>query len=1847
MRLRAAWTDTYIARHAASPGERGFFARARKAVSMLAMIAVLGASLVAAETALDIASDDGDEASAILVGTVDTGGPDDWTNPNRNDLSLMQSDSDSSDGSIDVVWQLDDASIGGGEESQGCALYDTDGDGNVNYALCVSLIDDGGSTLSEPVFYECDDSKNNKCQQPDGGTPLPDDSCTLSLDAPDPFAGDQDHQNAGPQVAPNPDVDARVECEIPVSMFDAEPSLLNVCTYPAGPPNSDDKDCVVPPGFGFVRIEKYIEGGTPDGTFNFELDGALVDPPVTTDGGTGSTENIGVVEGAHTVEELVPGGWTLLSGSCADDTDVDDPTTAEREIDVSPGETVVCAFTNELDTGTLTIAKNVTPPGSQTETFSFTETYSVGGGSFGLTHGESEGPVTVEPGTYTVTETVPANWALVDVTCDDGDPATVNDGNPSVNLMTGELVVTVESGQDLTCTFTNTQRAGVSVTKTVEGSPPASEPTEFTVTVTCDGFDPVEVQVSDGETVSPVELAAVPVGTTCSAVEDTSGLSTTWMVTQPGDQDVDDDGITFEVTNLWPSGGVSVAKTVIGDGPVPVDGFEITVTCDGFDPVTVKLFDGETVSPVELADVPVGTSCSTSETDPGDQWTVTEDTLEVGTGDNVLTVINEAKRAGLTIRKITEGDVGSFFFTGLGTFTLTTTAEGPGGADSHGPVEVLVPGDYTVTETVPAGWTLTSADCDGAESTLDGSALSITMPDDPDVAVVCTFTNTKNTAGLTIVKKTIGGDGTFSFSSVVAPGGGFDLTTVGNTASSDSFPVDVPGTYTVSETVPAGWTLTGAECEGADGTLTGSDLSIVIGDTSDPVVCTFTNTRNTAGLTIVKETVGGDGTFSFTGPGGEDVSLTTGTGDPADAQETFTVDIPGEYTVSEDVPDGWTLTGIECVGAAEYDGDLNNGSVVIDIADPTDPVTCTFTNTKDKKDTKVTIIKKTKGGEDGKFQFRGDFGRFTLMTEDGYAERSFEVQAPGDYMVRERAQDGWVLTDIYCTGDDFEYRTRLERNKLKLRLGEEANGVVCIFTNVPDKKDTTDITIIKKTKGGEDGEFDFEGDLGKFELDTSDGYAEKRFDVAVPDTYTVTELDQEGWVLTSVYCTGADDWEQNGNSVDITVDEDNTGVVCIFTNVPDKKDTTDITIVKQTKGDEDGTFHFEGDLGKFDLTTVDAFAEETLVVNVGGTYTVTEVVPDGWILSSVYCVGDEGEVQDGSSVDVTVGEASVICYFTNVPDKKDTTDITIVKQTKGDEDGTFHFEGDLGKFDLTTVDAFAEETLVVNVGGTYTVTEVVPDGWILSSVYCVGDEGEVQDGSSVDVTVGEASVICYFTNVPDKKPPETTDLTIVKQANGGDDTFYFDGDLGPFELTTSGGFAEETFEVEVPDTYTVTELVEPGWEFKQYHCTGADGVVREGNSLHITIEEGNTGVTCLFKNEPKDVPPPVVCGEGSIDFGDLPLLNQNNERQYSDFFGHIAPGVYNISLVSSDPGHAAGHQPEQTAESWRLQYRDESTGNWVDLTPNTPDLPIDLVTQTYVDIATGVTIPAGVIALRAQHARSGTNINSVIADCAILEMKAPPPPVEPPPEPPAPECAADAIGFDGFVFMNRDGRRVNTYARNIAPGEYAASSITEDLGHAPGHQTLQTEEQVRFVFLDADGAVVAVSGYTDDVPTEVTSTYSDLGVIDLMRPVTHIRVEHINVGQINSVTVKCLNLNLIKAAEGTTPPVEAPENPAPEEIVAKEEESTPPKEDDEQPVEEAEDEQPPPDEPPEEKAEASGPEASETAPAVEEAPVEEEAPAEETVEEAPAEEEETPEAEAPTEEAEASPEAEEAATPEA
>ena len=153
--------------------------------------------------------------------------------------------------------------------------------------------------------------------------------------------------------------------------------------------------------------------------------------------------------GSYDIFELAPlPPWALSGAAC---TGADFSTFGGGvDVNLDPGEDAVCTFVN-AQPGTLTIVKLTDPAGSA-ETFDFTSDL----GGFSLAgDGASVTFVDLTTATYEVVEQAKAGWDLTSVDC----------GGATVVNIAGGVQVDVPQSIGVTCFFTNTQHAGITIGK--------------------------------------------------------------------------------------------------------------------------------------------------------------------------------------------------------------------------------------------------------------------------------------------------------------------------------------------------------------------------------------------------------------------------------------------------------------------------------------------------------------------------------------------------------------------------------------------------------------------------------------------------------------------------------------------------------------------------------------------------------------------------------------------------------------------------------------------------------------------------------------------------------------------------------------------------------------------------------------------------------------------------------------------------------------------------------------------------------------------------------------------------------------------------------------------------------------------------------------------------------------------------------------------------------------------------------------------------------------------------------------------------------------------------------------
>jgi hypothetical protein len=310
----------------------------------------------------------------------------------------------------------------------------------------------------------------------------------------------------------------------------------------------------------------------------------------------------------------------------------------------------------------------------------------------------------------------------------------------------------------------------------------------------------------------------------------------------------------------------------------------------------------------------------------------------------------------------------------------TSTATGGNQTDNTNVAFLtLTPGEtVTLTELLGgsnAGSYSTSFACTGNTNDPGGSGVSHTLlVDRTDTAITCTYTNTLQSANLTLRKTWVNGV-TGDTAQLILSGDSSGSNA--DTSTSTGFPgTETDDTHTAVLSVLVGETInltevlsdntgsynTGFSCTGNENTPGGSDrnrtLVIASGDAGGDIVCTFTNRVQAANLTLRKEWAGGvandtaalsissgfsgNAGATSTASGGNEVdnintaSISALVGDTVNLDELLGIGNTGNYS-----------TSFNCTGNTNIPGGSNRShTLLIDGEDDGDSIVCTYTNSQ-------------------------------------------------------------------------------------------------------------------------------------------------------------------------------------------------------------------------------------------------------------------------------------------------------------------------------------------------------------------------------------------------------------------------------------------------------------------------------------------------------------------------------------------------------------------------------------------------------------------------------------------------------------------------------------------------------------------------------------------------------------------------------------------------------------------------------------------------------------------------------------------------------------------------------------
>lgn len=1130
--------------------------------SVVAALLIVSAQLFAPITAII------PTANAAPVCVTDTAGAND--EPGQKDLTKLCVDYAGLPTSVQTTWNWDELGTTGANTLDACSLFDTDGDGNINYSVCVTTTGTP-ATLQTVTTYSCGDAKIDRCTSPatvvaNGAT-----SCSVGQQNTDPFPAGANY----PQ-------DTQGTCTVDLSTVGGSSAkLIDVCSYPSSQPNSDPSDCVIArPNSAKLEVRKALVPSNDSGRFDLKINGTIYATNVG-DGGTTGTQVV-TVDNQHPSQVVLEQAnsttnATSLSnystsvvckdlhgtGSIVGSSNPTGASTRQLTVTVAADSDVVCVFTNTRQTGSITLVKNVINDNGGTAT---ANDFGLSIGGTAVTSGQT---LNLNTGSYAINEAGLAGYNFVSIT-GTGCPTQLG-GN-----------VTLANGQNITCTITNDDVAGqMRVIKNVVndngGSAVASD---FTLSV-------------NGQAQTQNQYFSVNAGTTNTVTESgPSGYTQTSLVcvNDASQQQVAHpvvmalaESVTCTVTNDDVAPTLTVIKHVVNDnGGTNVAG-DFTMGVTGTN-VSDASFQGAE-NPGTTVTLNAG-SYSVGESGPSGYAATysTNCSGSIAVGENkTCTVTNNDIAPILTVTKYVTNDNGgtlqaSDFLLYVGQTNVLSGTANPFDAGSYLVSEVNQPGylagvwggdcaadgsitlslggvyscsitnnDIAPTLTIVkyvtndnggtksasdfqgkidgtnAAWgtpvTLSAGQHTASEVSLPGYTAgswggdcaadgTVTLALDQDA--VCTITN-NDQAGTLIVKKVVVND-----NGGKATADDFSFTVNGGSAA--AFEADGEndltvnaGVYSVSETAAPGYTTSYDNCD---------NVVVANGQTA---TCTITNNDQPATLIVKKVVINDNGgkatadNFSFKVNGG------TATAFEADGQNDLTVDA-GTYNVVEPTAAGYGTTYDNCSDVV-----IDNGGTA----------TCTITNNDVAPS--LTIIKLASPSTDQSFDFTShDLGNFSLKG-DGSADSSktFSDLSAGNYSVSEPAVDNWGVEYMYCDNDNYDFVG--DTLTVGLGIGDQ---VTCYVSNVEKNTitghkfsdsnanhawDNGEITLkdwtITLTKGCDEREVDVLNLLtngqdntpcqGAVNLSTvTDANGAYSFSNLEPGTYTVCEVQKSGWTET-------------------------------------------------------------------------------------------------------------------------------------------------------------------------------------------------------------------------------------------------------------------------------------------------------------------------------------------------------------------------------------------------------------------------------------------------------------------------------------------------------------------------------------------------------------------------------------------------------------------------------------------------------------------------------------------------------------------------------------------------------------
>jgi hypothetical protein len=503
---------------------------------------------------------------------------------------------------------------------------------------------------------------------------------------------------------------------------------------------------------GSITVTKMIDDGngnsTPASNWNFTVNPGNLTVTTGSNGNDEGKANIAVdQDGTYSVTEQPEPNYAFVSATCAPDGQTGSNGSVTG-IGVDSQKIVNCVFHNTPYAHI--IVKNKVVPANSGVSFPFVTTGANYAG-FSLNDGQQNDGGPLVPGAYSVGETPNTNYILT-ASCDNGQ-------NPNS--------LNVGYGQTVTCTFTNTQKGGITITKVTD---PDQDSTQFTFHPNWSGAFTLD-GVTGSNSVNFGLLAADATSTVYSISED---IPSGWV--QSGVSCMNEKNDVLQPSNLVlnPSGSIACTFTNTKYGSITVtqnttggdDAFALSGNngIGNFDITT----NGGTGS-YTVQNVLPGTYSIADSSLPGANWTQISsscDNLAVAVGQTATCVIADAftRPEKLLTVTISAG-------TGDGSGTITSGESIPA-INCHVSASETCISEFdlgqtvTLTATPDAGSTFTgtwSGACSGENPTC-----TLIMDSDKTVnahfSLVATNSGSGNGSGAPVIISVSGGSGSNSSS---------------------------------------------------------------------------------------------------------------------------------------------------------------------------------------------------------------------------------------------------------------------------------------------------------------------------------------------------------------------------------------------------------------------------------------------------------------------------------------------------------------------------------------------------------------------------------------------------------------------------------------------------------------------------------------------------------------------------------------------------------------------------------------------------------------------------------------------------------------------------------------------------------------------------------------------------------------------------------------------------------------------------------------------------------------------------------------------------------------------------